>query len=107
MHRRVLGEALDAHFVNGLGIRHAPHASPSLRRVIEDLDFEIDVFSGLVREGWPATRATSRCRTSPGSGALDQCSGVDPDLALVGFRDVDGPGQLADDVGEQRAVVGL
>ena len=39
----------------------------SLRRMMDLLDFEIDVFARSPTGGWPATPATSRCRRSPAS----------------------------------------
>ncbi|MGH3499409.1 MAG: IS110 family transposase [Nocardioidaceae bacterium] len=40
----------------------------SLRRLIDDIDFEIDLFARVAGGGSPATPVTPRCRPSPGSG---------------------------------------
>jgi transposase len=46
----------------------------SLRRVMDDLDFEIDLFAGLVR---------GRLARDPGSTAVHQIPGIGPTLAAV------------------------
>jgi len=54
----------------------APYAAriASLRRLLDDLDFEIDLFTNLVR---------GRLRTDPGFVALQQIPGIGPVLAAV------------------------
>ena len=54
----------------------APYAArvSSLRRLLEDLDFEIDLFTGLVR---------GRLARDPGYVAVQQIPGIGPVLALV------------------------
>jgi hypothetical protein len=54
----------------------APYAArvSSLRRLLEDLEFEIDLFSNLVK---------GRLRTDPGYVAVQQIPGIGPVLAAV------------------------
>jgi len=40
----------------------------SLPRLMDDLDFEVDLFAGLVRGRMAAESGTPRCRASPGLG---------------------------------------
>jgi hypothetical protein len=59
----------------------APYAAriASLRRLLEDLDFEIDLFTNLVR---------GRLRADPGYAALQQIPGIGPVLAAVFVAEV-------------------
>jgi len=42
------------------------HGSRHCAGLLDDVDFEITVFTGIIGGGWPRSRGTPRCRRSPG-----------------------------------------